>query len=140
MKKIPLLLLLLLIASTSFSQKKPSIPKLIAKIITKELTFDQHDFLKSVADKYPSFVFPKLIDNLYIDDQIIQSQYVLSDKSGNYEVIIEPDNSSLRYHLDVINIGEYSGQILKLGKTIIKTELITSKNEFNVYFDGVKEF
>jgi hypothetical protein len=134
-----ILLLLLLIPFTSFSQKKSVSPKLSAKIITKELSFEQHDFLKSIADKYPNFAFPKLIDNLYIDDQMMQSQYILSDKTGNYEVIIEPDNSSLRYHLDVINIGEYSGQILKLGKTIVKTELIVNKDEFNVYFDGVKE-
>jgi hypothetical protein len=130
--------ILLLFSAFTYAQKKPITNKHVAKIETKDLTIEQYDFLKSIQNKYSVFPIPKQIENIYLDGQLLQSQYMFEEKSGSLMVVLQPDNKSLSYELDAINVGLFKGQYLYLGDTIVKTELIEDK-EYNVYFDGKKE-
>jgi hypothetical protein len=138
MKKI-LFITFLLSSFFAVSQKKTTVPKMSASLIVATPTIPQYDFLKSIKDKYENFILPVKLENLYVDDQLIQSQYEFKDESGSFTVILDSDNLSLKYTLNLINISSTSGTYLKLGKIIVKTELIPTKSEFNVYFDGTKE-
>lgn len=138
MKKV-LFIALFVCSLSSMAQAKKTAPKHTVKIETKELTIAQYDFFKSIKDKYPTFVFPDKIENIYIDGQLIQSQFEMSDKTANVQCIVQPDNNTLSYEAEVINVENYRITFTRLGQTIIKTEILENKSEYNVYFDGKKE-
>lgn len=134
MKKI-YFIALLLVSLNTFSQSK----QLTSKIETKDVSIKQYDFFKDIQAKYPGFIIPKKIDNLYVGGQLLQSQYSISDETASIEGVLQPENNSLTYNVNIINIGIYKIVYELFNGIIVKTEYVTKTNEVNVYFDGKKE-
>ena len=135
--------LLILLTSISYGQKKAisksvSKPQYVVKIVDSQPTLLQYDFFKTIQLKYPNFYIPEKVSNMYINNELFQSEFSFEDRTGSINMKLEPNNQTIYYEIEIINKDNYTGSYQLWGGQVVKTEIIGQK-EYNVYFDGKKE-